>query len=58
MKIVAILLLLAILVALGQALLRLIRGSSSQMWTMLAWRVGLSITLFVVLVIALTQRWL
>jgi TRAP-type mannitol/chloroaromatic compound transport system permease small subunit len=58
MKIVAILLLLAILVALGQALLRLIRGSSSQMWTMLAWRVGLSITLFVVLIIALTQRWL
>ncbi|QLG89951.1 DUF2909 family protein [Chitinibacter bivalviorum] len=58
MQLLTIILLLAILMALGQALLRLIRGSSQQLWTMLAWRVGLSITLFILLVMAKTQGWI
>ncbi|WP_348943652.1 DUF2909 family protein [Chitinibacter sp. FCG-7] len=52
MRIVVIVLLLAILLALGQALLRLIRGASEPMWQMLAWRVGLSIALFVLLLLS------
>ncbi|WP_373973971.1 DUF2909 family protein [Chitinibacter sp. SCUT-21] len=47
-------LLLALLFSLAQALLSLIRGASQPMWKMLAWRVGLSITLFIVL---LCTRW-
>lgn len=58
MKIVAIVLLLAILLSLGQALLRLIRGASAPMWRMLAWRVGLSLGLFILLLLAHWQAWL
>ncbi|WP_410499858.1 DUF2909 family protein [Chitinibacter sp. S2-10] len=58
MKIVAILLLLAILFSLAQALLRLVRGASDQLWTMLAWRVGLSIGLFILLLVSRWQGWI
>ncbi|MCX7204993.1 MAG: twin transmembrane helix small protein [Proteobacteria bacterium] len=59
MKIVAIILLLVIVVALGRALLQLVRGGqSTQVVRALTLRVGLSIALFVLLLAAYGMGWI
>ena len=52
--------LLAILVSLGVALLQLgrRRGDSAKMLRALTWRVGLSVVLFALLVVAARQGWI
>ena len=53
-KLIVILMLLAIVVSLGSALYQLARGTgdSQQMLRALTWRIGLSVLLFVLLLIA------
>jgi hypothetical protein len=59
MKIVAIILLLIILITLGRALLQMVRGGrSTQMVKALTLRVGLSIVLFLLLLIAYGMGWI
>ncbi|QBC43401.1 twin transmembrane helix small protein [Iodobacter fluviatilis] len=59
MKIVAIILLLIILITLGRALLQMVRGGrSTQMVKALTLRVGLSIVLFLLLLIAYGVGWI
>ncbi|AZN37502.1 twin transmembrane helix small protein [Iodobacter ciconiae] len=59
MKIVAIILLLIIIIALGRALLQMVRGGRpTQMVRALTLRVGLSIALFVLLLVAYGMGWI
>lgn len=58
MKIVVIIVLLAIIVLMSQALTRLVRGASRGLLLALTWRVGLSIALFILLILAGLMGWI
>ncbi len=60
LKIVVILMLVAIVASLGSALFQLSRsqGDSKKMLRALTWRIGLSVALFVLLLIAYSLGWL
>ncbi|MBM5574118.1 MULTISPECIES: DUF2909 family protein [Deefgea] len=58
MKIVLIGLLLTIMALLALALTQLIRGGSQRLFTLLAWRVGLSIGLFLFLMLSRFMGWI
>ncbi|QZA77340.1 DUF2909 domain-containing protein [Deefgea tanakiae] len=58
MKIVVIIVLLAIIVLMSQALTRLVRGTSHGLLLALTWRVGLSISLFIFLILAGLMGWI
>ncbi|MGL6042277.1 MAG: DUF2909 family protein [Deefgea sp.] len=58
MNIVVIVVLLAIILLMGQALTRLIRGASQGLLLALTWRVGLSIALFLFLILAGFMGWI
>ena len=59
-KLIVILMLVAIAVNLGSALYQLARdtGDSKRMLRALTWRIGLSVLLFVLLLLALWARWI
>lgn len=50
--------LLAIIVLMSQALTRLVRGASHGLLLALTWRVGLSIALFIFLILAGLMGWI
>ncbi|WP_297577256.1 DUF2909 family protein [uncultured Deefgea sp.] len=58
MKIVLIALLLTIMALLVLALTRLIRGESQRLLTLLAWRVALSMGLFLLLILSGLMGWI
>jgi hypothetical protein len=60
-KVLVILILLLIVVSLGNALFHLSSGkpgNSGKMVKALSWRIGLSVLLFVLLLVAYTQGWI
>ncbi|MCB5197168.1 DUF2909 family protein [Deefgea salmonis] len=58
MKIILIGLLLTIMALLALALTQLIRGKSQRLLTLLAWRVALSIGLFLLLILSGRMGWI
>jgi len=59
-KVIVVLLLVLILLSLGAGMFSLIkdRGETDRTVKFLSWRIGLSITLFIVLVIAFLSGWI
>ena len=59
MRIIILLLLLGIIVSLGSGLMHLTRGKgdSGKLATALTWRIGLSLALFVALIVAGAMGW-
>ncbi|WP_255988293.1 twin transmembrane helix small protein [Chitinolyticbacter albus] len=60
MKIVAVILLIVIVAVLGRAMFQMVRGpaGSPKLVRSLTWRIGLSIALFVLLLVAIQFGWL